>query len=74
MQPVVPERGFPSIVAPNRSQPLGVAIQVREDAANIRRIEWHVDYRIWLQKGEMKGSQVTALRADFVSPVTVKVK
>jgi hypothetical protein len=33
-----------------------------------------VDYRIWLQKGEMKGSQVAALRADFVSPVTVKVK
>src|SRR5713101_5968495 len=46
MQPVVPERGLPSIVAPNRSQPLTVAVQVREDPANIGRIEWHVNYRI----------------------------
>ena len=29
MQPVVPERGLPSIVAPNRSQALTVFIQVR---------------------------------------------
>src|SRR5947209_4206794 len=35
IQPVVPECGLPSIVAPNRSQPLRVAIQVREDTANI---------------------------------------
>ncbi len=46
MQPVVPERGLPSIIAPNRSQPLRVAVQVREDTANIRRTEWHVNYRI----------------------------
>jgi hypothetical protein len=33
-----------------------------------------VDYRVWLQKGEMKESQVAALDADFVSPVAVTRK
>jgi hypothetical protein len=42
----VPLSGLPYIVAPNRSQPLRVAIQVRENAANIGRIERHVDDRI----------------------------
>jgi hypothetical protein len=46
MQPVAPERGLPNIVAPNRSQPLRVAVQVRRDTANIGRIEWPVNYRI----------------------------
>ena len=43
MQPVVPERSLPSIVAPSRSQPLRVAVQLREDTTNIGRIEWHVN-------------------------------
>jgi hypothetical protein len=33
-----------------------------------------IDYRIWLQKGEMKASQVAALAADFETPVEVKTK
>ena len=46
MQPVVPARGFSDIVATNRSQPFGVAIEVCEDAANIGRIERQVNHRI----------------------------
>src|SRR5260370_7324795 len=46
MQPIVPSCGLPNIFAPNRSQPLGVTIQVRKDTANIGRIERHVNYRI----------------------------
>src|SRR5258708_3471472 len=46
MQPVVPERGLPNVVAPNRSQPLRVAVEISEDPTNIGRIEWHVNYRI----------------------------
>ena len=42
----MPLCGLANIVAPNRSQPLRVAIQVGENAANIRRIERHVDDRI----------------------------
>jgi hypothetical protein len=33
-----------------------------------------VRYRIWLQKGEMKGPEIAALDADFAKPVEVKVK
>jgi hypothetical protein len=33
-----------------------------------------IDYRIWLQKGEMTRKQVAALSADFVTPPVVKVK
>src|SRR6516165_1884765 len=47
MQPVVPERGLPDIVAHDRSQPLGIVVEVREDTADIRRIEWHMNDRIW---------------------------
>src|SRR5579871_220794 len=43
MQPVVPEGGLPDIVAPSGAQPLRGAIQVREDMANVGRIEWRMD-------------------------------
>ena len=33
-----------------------------------------INYRIWLQKGEMTRKQVAALSADFVAPPLVKVK
>jgi hypothetical protein len=33
-----------------------------------------VNYRVWLQEGEMTGAQVEAKSEDFVSPVTVTVK
>jgi hypothetical protein len=33
-----------------------------------------VNYRIWLQKGEMSVPQAAGLSADFVTPVDVKVK
>jgi hypothetical protein len=33
-----------------------------------------VDYRLWLQKGEMKGEEMTALSNNFVKPVVVTVK
>jgi hypothetical protein len=33
-----------------------------------------VDYRLWLQDGEMKGEEVAAKDADFVTPPEVKVK
>lgn len=42
----MPERRLPNIIAPNRSQPLRLAVQLREDTANIGRIEWQVNYRI----------------------------
>src|SRR5215831_15880437 len=46
MQPIVPESGLSHVVAPNRAQPLRVAVQVRDDTANVGRIEWHVNYRV----------------------------
>src|ERR1700738_3233419 len=48
MQPIVPECGLPNIVLSNRSQPFGVAVQIRDDAADIGRIKWHLNYRIRL--------------------------
>lgn len=33
-----------------------------------------VNYRLWLQKGEMKGEQMERLSADFTQPMVVKVK
>jgi hypothetical protein len=33
-----------------------------------------VNYRVWLQEGEMKGDQVAALDNEFVAPAEVKVK
>src|SRR5205823_5762922 len=32
-----------------------------------------VNYRLWLQEGQMTGEQVAALSAGFVDPVTVTV-
>jgi hypothetical protein len=46
MQPVVPERGFPSIVAPNRPQSLRLAVQLREDTANIGRTSGQSNCRL----------------------------
>jgi hypothetical protein len=33
-----------------------------------------VNYRIWLQKGEMKGDEIAAASTNFIKPVEVKVK
>ena len=33
-----------------------------------------ISYRIWLQKGEMKGEEIAVLDAEFAKPVEVKVK
>src|SRR5262249_43003422 len=42
MQPIVPECSFSSTVAPNGPQSLRLSVQVRQDAAYIRRIERYV--------------------------------
>jgi hypothetical protein len=33
-----------------------------------------INYRLWLQKGEMKAPEIAALATDFAKPVEVKVK
>jgi hypothetical protein len=33
-----------------------------------------INYRLWLQKGEMKGEEIAALSAQFVKPAEVRVK
>ena len=47
MQPVVSERGFPNIVTPGCAQSLRVGVQISKDTANIGRIKWQVNDRIW---------------------------
>ena len=47
MQPIVPGRDLPNIVAASRSQSPRVSVQVREDTANIGRFEWQVNHRVW---------------------------
>jgi hypothetical protein len=46
VQPIVPRRGLANIIAPHGAQALGIAVQIRENAADIGRIERHVNHRI----------------------------
>src|SRR5262245_66351828 len=43
MQEIVPERGLPGVIAPSRPQSLGVAVQVRQDVADIWGVKRHVN-------------------------------
>src|SRR5882672_946609 len=47
MQPVVPERGLPNIVASGGTQSLSIGVQLRKDTANIGSIKWQVNDCIW---------------------------